>query len=174
MSETESFTVTVEQEQDYSFRVSFAGTAIPDLMTDEPEPLGGGTGPNPSRLLVAAVANCIGASLLFALRKYKNEAGALVVKATAQMGRNEAGRMRVATVDAQISLPEMAGSYQNLDRILAQFEQFCVVTESVRSGVEVNVSVVDVTGARLHGVPVQEADAKESSAKESAAQESTT
>jgi uncharacterized OsmC-like protein len=79
--------------------VSFAGTAIPDLMTDEPEPLGGGTGPNPSRLLVAAVANCMGASLLFALRKYKNEAGALVVKATAQMGRNEAGRMRVATVE---------------------------------------------------------------------------
>jgi antitoxin (DNA-binding transcriptional repressor) of toxin-antitoxin stability system len=68
----------------------------------------------------------------------------------------------------------MAGSYQNLDRILAQFEQFCVVTESVRSGVEVNVSVVDVTGARLHGVPAREADAKESSAKESAAQESTT
>jgi len=120
-------------------------------MTDEPEPLGGGSGPNPSRMLVAAVANCMGASLLFALRKYKNDPGPLKVKAIATMGRNEAGRMRVAKVDAQIELPEMAGSYQQLERILQQFEQFCVVTESVRSGVEVDVSVVDVTGALLHG-----------------------
>ncbi|ODU44788.1 OsmC family protein [uncultured Aquimonas sp.] len=151
MSETQSFSITIEQEQDYVFRVRFEGTGIPDLMTDEPEPLGGGSGPNPSRMLVAAVANCMGASLLFALRKYKNDPGPLKVKAIATMGRNEAGRMRVAKVDAQIELPEMAGSYQQLERILQQFEQFCVVTESVRSGVEVDVSVVDVTGALLHG-----------------------
>lgn len=102
-------------------------------------------------MLVAAVANCMGASLLFALRKYKNDPGPLKVKAIASMGRNDAGRMRVAKVDAQIELPEMAGSYQQLERILQQFEQFCVVTESVRSGVDVDVSVVDVTGALLHG-----------------------
>ena len=151
MSETQSFSITIEQEQDYVFRVRFEGTGIPDLMTDEPAPLGGGSGPNPSRMLVAAVANCMGASLLFALRKYKNDPGPLTVKAIATMGRNEAGRMRVARVDAQIVLPEMAGSYQQLERILQQFEQFCVVTESVRTGVEVDVSVVDVTGALLHG-----------------------
>jgi organic hydroperoxide reductase OsmC/OhrA len=151
MSEPQSFSITVEQEQDYVFRVRFEGTEIPDLMTDEPEPLGGGSGPNPSRMLVAAVANCMGASLLFALRKYKNDPGPITVKAIASMGRNEAGRMRVARVDAQIVLPEMAGSYQQLGRILQQFEQFCVVTESVRGGVEVEVSVVDVTGAVLHG-----------------------
>lgn len=151
MSETQSFSITIEQEQDYVFRVRFEGTEIPDLMTDEPAPLGGGSGPNPSRMLVAAVANCMGASLLFALRKYKNDPGPLTVKAIATMGRNEAGRMRVARVDAQIVLPEMAGSYQQLERILQQFEQFCVVTESVRTGVEVDVSVVDVTGALLHG-----------------------
>ncbi len=151
MSDTQSFSITIEQEQDYVFRVRFEGTEIPDLMTDEPEPLGSGSGPNPSRMLVAAVANCMGASLLFALRKYKNDPGPLKVKAIATLGRNEAGRMRVAKVDAQIELPEMAGSYQQLERILQQFEQFCVVTESVRSGVEVDVSVVDVTGALLHG-----------------------
>ncbi|MCG6118623.1 MAG: OsmC family protein [Aquimonas sp.] len=151
MSETQSFSITIEQEQDYVFRVRFDGTEIPDLGTDEPAPLGTGTGPNPSRLLVAAVANCMGASLLFALRKYKNDPGPIVVKAIAHTGRNEAGRMRVAKVDAQITLPEMAGSYAQLERILQQFEQFCVVTESVRSGVEVEVSVVDVTGALLHG-----------------------
>lgn len=149
MSEVQEFSITVEQEQDYVFRIQFDDTAAPDLLSDEPEPLGGGQGPNPSRLLTAAVANCMSASLLFALRKFKNQPGKLVTKAKATMGRNEAGRLRVAKIDATIHLPESAASYEHLDRILAQFEQFCVVTESVRSGVEVNVSVADGEGVVL-------------------------
>jgi len=150
MSEA-SFSLTVEQESDYVFRIRFDDTGIPDLLTDEPEPLGGGNGPNPSRMLVAAVANCMSASLLFSLRKFKNTPGPLVTKATAHVGRSAEGRLRVERIDAEIALPEMAGSYAQLDRILAQFEQFCVVTESVRTGVAVNVRVVDPTGVVLHG-----------------------
>lgn len=150
MSEA-SFSLTVEQESDYVFRIRFDDTGIPDLLTDEPEPLGGGNGPNPSRMLVAAVANCMSASLLFSLRKFKNTPGPLVTKATAHIGRSAEGRLRVERIDAEIALPEMAGSYVQLDRILAQFEQFCVVTESVRTGVAVNVRVVDPTGVVLHG-----------------------
>ena len=145
-----SFTVTVEQESDYVFRVAFDDTGIPDLMTDEPAPLGGGSGPNPSRLLVAAVANCMSASLLFALRKFKNSPGRLVTTATATMGRNAEGRLRVAKIDARIRLPDAVESYVQLPRILQQFEQFCVVTESVRHGVEVDVQVLDAEGKPLH------------------------
>ncbi|HRD71971.1 MAG TPA: OsmC family protein [Aquimonas sp.] len=145
------FSLTVEQESDYVFRVRFDDTDIPDLLTDEPEPLGGGSGPNPSRMLVAAVANCMSASLLFSLRKFKNTPGTLVTKATAHLGRSPEGRLRVERIDAEIALPEMAGSYAQLERILGQFEQFCVVTESVRNGVAVNVRVVDPTGVVLHG-----------------------
>ena len=145
------FSLTVEQESDYVFRIQFDDTAIPDLLTDEPEPLGSGSGPNPSRMLEAAVANCMSASLLFSLRKFKNTPGTLVTKATAHMGRSPEGRLRVERIDADIQLPEMAGSYAQLDRILGQFEQFCVVTESVRTGVAVNVRVVDPTGVVLHG-----------------------
>ena len=36
------------------------------------------------------------------------------------------------------------------DRILAQFEDFCVVTQSVRESIPVSVRVLDVTGALLH------------------------
>lgn len=145
------FSLTVEQESDYVFRVRFDDTDIPDLLTDEPEPLGDGSGPNPSRMLVAAVANCMSASLLFSLRKFKNTPGTLVTKATAHLGRSPEGRLRVERIDAEIALPEMAGSYAQLERILGQFEQFCVVTESVRTGVAVNVRVVDPTGVVLHG-----------------------
>ena len=149
MSE-QGFSITVEQESDYVFRVVFDDTDAPDLLTDEPAPLGGGSGPNPSRMLVAAVANCMSASLLFALRKFRNTPGKLVTRAVATMGRNEQNRLRVARIDATIQLPDAPDSYQNLDRILQQFEQFCVVTESVRHGVEVNVSVADASGQRLH------------------------
>jgi organic hydroperoxide reductase OsmC/OhrA len=148
MSES-AFSVTVEQESDYVFRVIFDDTDAPDLLTDEPEPLGGGTGPNPSRMLVAAVANCMSASLLFALRKFKNAPGKLVTRATATLGRNEENRLRVSRIDATITLPGDPAEYANLDRILGQFEQFCVVTESVRHGVEVAVSVTDGAGQML-------------------------
>lgn len=152
MSEA-GFSITVEQESDYVFRVIFDDTDAPDLLTDEPEPLGGGSGPNPSRMLVAAVANCMSASLLFALRKFKNAPGKLVTRATATLGRNADKRLRVERIDATISLPGDPADYQNLDRILAQFEQFCVVTESVRHGVEVAVSVADAQGRVLHPQP---------------------
>ncbi|KAF1721264.1 OsmC family protein [Pseudoxanthomonas wuyuanensis] len=151
MSDTQEFSITLEQESDYVFRISFDDTPIPSLVTDESPPLGGDAGPNPSRLLTAAVANCLSASLLFALRKFKNTPGKIVTRATAHMARNEHGRLRVESVDATITLPGLAQDYQQLPRVLAQFEDFCIVTESVRAGVAVNVSVQDQDGTQLHG-----------------------
>lgn len=151
MSDTQDFSITLEQESDFVFRVSFEDTPIASLLTDEPPPLGENAGPNPSRLLTAAVANCLSASLLFALRKFRNTPGKIVTRATAHLARNEHGRLRVESIDAKIRLPGQAQDYQQLPRVLAQFEDFCVVTESVRNGVAVNVSVQDEDGVQLHG-----------------------
>jgi organic hydroperoxide reductase OsmC/OhrA len=101
-------------------------------------------------MLVAAVANCLSASLLFSLRKYKNHPGSIVTRAKARLERNEHKRLRVAHVDVAIELPEAAADYAQIDRLLQQFEDFCVVTESVRQGVAVDVSVRDAMGALLH------------------------
>ncbi len=155
MSETQEFSLTLTQEQDYAFRVHFDDSAIPDLLTDESSPLGGDAGPNPSRLLVSAVANCLAASLLFSLRKFKNTPGTIVVHATARLERNAAGRLRIGRVAVEIRLPEAAESYQHLERLLSQFENFCVVTESVRSGIAVDISVRDAQGSLLHGETAQ-------------------
>jgi organic hydroperoxide reductase OsmC/OhrA len=153
MSDTQKIVLTLEQEGDYSFRIHFDETGIPDLLTDEPEPLGEGAGPNPSRMLAAAVANCLSASLLFALRKFKNQPGKLVTTATAELTRNEQGRFRVSHIQADIQLAETASTHASLERILAQFENFCVVTESVRQGIDVSVSITDAEGVRVHGGP---------------------
>ena len=151
MSETQTLRLTLEQESDYAFRIRFDETDIPDLLTDEPEPLGKGEGPNPTRLLLSAVANCLSASLLFALRKFRNTPGRLVTHATAELVRNEQGRLRVGHIHADIQLAEAGTAHASLERILAQFENFCVVTESVRHGIEVSVSITDADGVQLHG-----------------------
>lgn len=151
MSESLTVSITLEQEDDYAFRIRFDDTTIAELMTDEPEPLGKGEGPNPTRLLVSAVANCLSASLLFALRKFKNSPGKLVTHATAELVRNEQGRLRVGHIHADIRLAEAGTAHASLERILAQFENFCVVTESVRHGIDVSVSITDADGVQLHG-----------------------
>lgn len=150
MSDIQTFTLTLTQESDYVFRIAFDDSAIPDLITDESAPLGTDQGPNPSRLLVAAVANCLSASLLFSLRKFKNTPGVLVAHATAELTRNAEGRLRVGRIGVTLELPEAASQYHQIERLLQQFEQFCVVTESVRQGVAVDVRVRDADGKVLH------------------------
>ena len=77
-TETESIALTITQESDYAFRVVFDDTSLPALLADEAPPLGAGKGPDPARLLGAAIGNCLSASLLVALRKFKNEPGTIV------------------------------------------------------------------------------------------------
>ena len=148
MSDTQQFTFTLEQQEDFAFLIRF-DQDIPPLLTDEPPPLGHDAGPNPSRLLAASVANCLSASLLFALRKFKNNPAPITTVVTAHMERNEAKRLRVGSVDVMIQVDSPAESLEHLDRVLDQFEDFCVVTQSVRSGFPVNVSVRDGSGKVL-------------------------
>ena len=147
MSTDAPIRITLEQEEDYSFRIRFDDTTIADLMTDEPEPLGKGEGPNPTRLLVSAVANCLSASLLFALRKFKNAPGPIRTEILASKARNENGRWRIPRAEVAIHLSEPAAGLERFDRVLAQFEEFCIVTQSVREGMQVDVRIVDADGA---------------------------
>lgn len=149
MSELTTFTIRIEQERDFEFRVRFDWPDVPELLLDEPEPLGRSAGPNAARLIGAAVANCLTSSLLFCMRKFKQTPARLRAEVTGAITRNERGRMRIGRFDVTIHLADQAGAIQHFDRCLAQFEDFCVVTESVRHGIPVGVRVVDSTGAEL-------------------------
>ena len=98
-------TVTIElrQQRDYQFEIDF-GDGVPTLLGDEPPPLGAGRGPSPVQLLCAAVGNCLSDSLLFALRKYKQQPEPLACEVQAQIGRNEQGRLRVLSMTARLAL----------------------------------------------------------------------
>jgi uncharacterized OsmC-like protein len=140
--------VTLEQQQDYRFRIGF-GEGVPALIGDEPPPLGGNAGPNPSQLLAAAVGNCLSDSLLFALRKFKQAPEPITTEVSAEIGRNAENRLRVLRISVALKLGVPAAALQHLDRVLEQFEEFCTVSQSVRQGIPVDVAVYDSEGARL-------------------------
>ena len=120
-------------------------------MTDSTAPVGQGSGPDSEKLLVAAVANCLSASLLFSLRKFNNEAVAMQTIASVQLVRNEHARLRMGSIHVEIQLGVPAGALKHLDRAIAQFEGFCVVTQSVRAAIPVGVRILDGDGVLLAG-----------------------
>ncbi len=154
MSESLAFDLELEQLAAYEFKVKFDWPGVDALLLDEPAPLGGAKGPNAARLIGAAVANCLSASLLFCLSgKFKQKLGPLRTQVHGTLERNEKGRVRIGRLDVTIRLAENSASVQHLDRCLAQFEDFCVVTESVRHGIAVGVRVVDANDAEVFAAP---------------------
>lgn len=145
-SQTE--TVRLTQLHDYRFDIDF-GDGVAALQSDLPAPLGGGQGPSPEQQLAAAVGSCLAASLLFSLRKYKQQPEPITALVQTEIGRNAEGRLRVLGMEVHLKLGQPAAALQQLDRVLAQFEDYCTVTQSVRAGIPVNVHVVDAQDLRL-------------------------
>ncbi len=144
----ETIRVELTQQGDYRFQVHFGGAA-PDLLADEPAPLGTGTGPSPVQLLASAVGSCLSDSLLFALRKFKQKPEPITCSVEAVKGRNEQGRLRVVAMHAVLTLGVPGQSLEHLDRVLDQFEAFCTVTQSVGAGIAITVEVRDASGLKL-------------------------
>lgn len=141
------FTISLKRIENFLFQIDFG--AFGNVLTDEPEPLGGGEGPNPSAMLAAAVANCLSASLLFALRKHKDDPGELTATVTGKVERVDRFR-RVTGFDVQIRLGVPQESLPGLEKAVAVFENFCTVTQSVRHGVPVTVEILDSAGTSVH------------------------
>jgi organic hydroperoxide reductase OsmC/OhrA len=92
-------------------------------------------------VLAAAIGNCLSASLLFCARKSRVTVGPIQTKVRTEIVRNDRGRLRVSRVEVEIDphLPESEKA--KAARCLDLFEDFCVVTQSVRDGIAVDVKV---------------------------------
>ncbi len=143
MSETRNYKVDLRYVRGYEFVATFPDEKeLPPIVFDEPPPLGEGTGPNAAAVLAAAVGNCLAASFAFCLRKARVEPVDLTAAVVARVGRNEHGRFRISSIDVELT-PEVNDSDRpRLERCERLFEDFCIVTESVRRGIDVNVKVV--------------------------------
>lgn len=147
MSEAPS--VRLVQQTDYQFAIYYNEERDP-IYGDEPPPLGRSQGATPSQFLLAGVANCLSDSLLFALRKFKQSPEPIETRASCEIGRNAENRLRILAIEVEIRIGVPGSTLENLDRVLAQFQDFCTVSSSVSAGIPVNVTVVDSNNQQLY------------------------
>ncbi|MGE0352902.1 MAG: OsmC family protein [Gemmatimonadales bacterium] len=140
-ADKEQFTITLKQISDYRFEVDFGREGVPDLQVDELPPLGGGAGPNPVRVLAASVGHCLAASLLFCLRKAHIAPAGVDVTVDGTMVRNERGRLRVGGLAVRLALDVTPEERERMTRCVDVFEDYCIITASVRQGIPVEVLV---------------------------------
>lgn len=133
--------VSLALEQGYRFRVRCGTDGGATILTDEPAPLGAGEGPDPTELLAAAVGNCLASSLLFCMRKARLDVRGLDVEVSTTTVRDPNGRLRIGAIGVELAPSVSAEVRGKMDRCLELFEGFCTVTQSVRRGIEVGVTV---------------------------------
>lgn len=142
------FAVSVRLRHDYECNVTFHDSPAPDITVDEHPPIGAGAGPNPARMLAASVGHCLGSSLLFCLRRARVDVQGLEVSVRGRLARNERGRLRVGELSVSLA-PEVAeADRERMGRCLEIFEDFCIVTGSVRQGIDVKVEVLSMSAGQ--------------------------
>ena len=137
-----TYHVTILHAGDYEFVAEF--TDVPDaepLLFDEPGPLSRNRAPNPVAVLGAAVGDCLATSLAFCLRKSRVGLHDLTAHVTTHVTRNDKGRVRISGIDVELAPAIADADRAKLARCEQLFENFCIVTESVRQGIPVTVSV---------------------------------
>ncbi|MFX0023827.1 MAG: OsmC family protein [Candidatus Hermodarchaeota archaeon] len=106
-------------------------------------------GPNPSRMLALGILGCLSASFIFCLKKRNLKVDDFKSEAEVTIARNEKGFWRIKKIDVdiepKITDPEALKRAKQCLKItkdgVSFFEQYCIVTQSVRAGVEVNVNL---------------------------------
>jgi len=137
------FSLELELIDKFQFIVKFDIPEMPELITDEPPMLGGDArGPNPSRMVGTAVANCLTSSLVHCLRRAQADVRGIKTDVHGLIERNEQGLLRLKSVDVTIK-PRLGSSADKnaLERCKGLFEKYCVVTDTIRNGLPVNVEV---------------------------------
>lgn len=134
------FSVHVEQLDGFEFRVRFDKEQFAPLLLDEPPPLGRDSAPNAARVLAAAIGNCLSASLVYCLKRAQVAAPSVSADVDVEIVRNEARRLRVGKVSVTLHT-DLPLSDPALASCLSTFEDFCIVTQSVRQGIDVAVHV---------------------------------
>ncbi len=133
------FVTKVKQEEGYRFRIDFESEKIDDMLIDEPEPLGKGEHPNAGKILAAAVGDCMCASLVFCLQRSRVEVDRICADVYTTVERNERGRLRITSMT--VKMFPVVSDREKFDRCREIFEDFCIVSQSVKKGIDVKLEV---------------------------------
>lgn len=132
----------IRREDGYRFNITFDELPGVSMRMDEPRPLGGSEGASAAMALSAAVGHCLTSSMLFCMQKSRGELKDIETDVETEMRRNEKGRWRIGSIKVRMQLSPNDIDAQKLERCGELFEDFCIVTASVREGVRVDVEVV--------------------------------
>jgi len=143
MSEGSNPKVGITLERDMIFKCNLGEMNVKDCFIDDThEEEADMLGPNPSRLLGLALLGCLSASFIFCLKKKELTVDDLKAEAELTIARNEKGFWRVKKVEVELNItindPE---TRKRADRCKKMFEQYCIVTQAVREGIDVSVNL---------------------------------
>jgi len=154
MSETErTHHATIRLAREFEFVAEFDDVnGSPSILFDEPEPLGHNRAPSAAAVLGAAVGNCLAASLAFCVRKARVDLDDVVAHVATRVARNDQGRYRIVGIDVDLEASVGEGDRARLDRCGNLFEDFCIVTQSVRQGIPVNVTIKQPAAPKIRNL----------------------
>ena len=99
-------------------------------------------GTSPAKLLALSVLSCLALSFSFCLKKENFSLSGFEGNAEVIITRNDKGFWRVKKINVEmnpkIDTPKMR---KRADQCRKFFEQYCIISESLRSGFEVNVNL---------------------------------
>jgi len=106
-------------------------------------------GPDAAQMLAIAISSCLSASLIFCLNKRGLNPDDLISRARISFRKIEKGYTRIKKIDVKITpKTEDEVTLKRLNQCLREiksgkllFEENCIITESVREGIKVNVDI---------------------------------
>ena len=125
----------------YRFDITFDELRGVELHMDEPKPVGTSEGPNAAMMLSSAVGHCLASSLMFCMEKSRGSVKDIEADVETSLTRNDKGRWRVAGIKVNMKVDVNDIDKEKLERCKSIFEDFCIVTASVREGVKIDVEV---------------------------------
>jgi organic hydroperoxide reductase OsmC/OhrA len=125
----------------YKYEITFDELPGAKVVSDEPAPVGKGEGVSASMMLASAIGHCLSSSLLFCLEKSRVKAKDLSTDVELVMERNQKGRWRVKDIKVKMKPLVDTVDAEKLERCKGMFQDFCIVSASVREGIKINVEV---------------------------------
>ena len=150
MVHEENTKVSINLESDMIFKLQNAYKDLDSLLIDETlEDQKEKVGPDAASLLGLAVISCLSASLLFCLNKRNLTLDDLQAKADISFKEPKKGYKRVASIDVKMipktSNPEVLKRLKQCIKEIKDghmfFEESCIITPSVREGINVEVKI---------------------------------
>lgn len=138
MSEGMKTKVGLSLEQEMIFSCELGDMKVKDCYVDdtnkdEVDMLG----PNPTRML-----GCLSASFIFCLKKRNLTLDDLKAEAELTIARNKKGFWRVKKIDVDLDIKiSDPDTRKRADQCRKMFEEYCIVTQAVREGIDVEVNV---------------------------------